>query len=478
MKINLTNRLPKSEAIIIPLFKKTKLPAKIPADIQRQIKTVLAHRDFKGELNEKLVLFFSKTKVVLLGLGLPKTFSTENFRRAAGVGRKEINKLKAKKVVILLSKTIPPEYASAFVEGFILGDYRFSRYLNDTKNLPPPVDTLTFVTDQKKLEPLPEKSRLVAETVLYVRDLVNLPPKDMTPSLMAMEARKVARTRILNGKQITKLGLGCLAAVGQGSSEEPKLIIMEYKYKPKNKQPILLVGKGITFDSGGINLKQASPVFHLDEMKCDMSGAAVIIGLFKILQKIKLPLHLVGVIAAAENMPGGKAIKPGDIVRSFSGKTVEIVNTDAEGRLVLADALSYGIKRYNPETIIDIATLTGATIAALGHDITAMMTNNRKMAEKMKQAAENTGEKIWEMPLDKDYAEKVKSDIADLKNLSVGTHAGVIMGGLFLEQFVNKEPWIHLDIGGSAWSQEEKYYISKGGTGRNVRLLWSFLENY
>lgn len=488
MTIKISNTLPKSEVIIIPLYKKSKLDKNIEKHFEKEIKLklqkIIQDKDFEGEECKTLYIFDEKGKILLLGLGEKKEFTPEKLRRLAAVGHKEINKLKAKEISLILNELATEDYTQAFIEGFILGGYKFTQYLTDKKNLTKKIKTLNLITNKKNLTKIAEKARMLAENVCYARDLINIPPKDMTPKDLANEAKKIAenssqiKAEILGEKQIKKLGMELLYAVGKGSAEESKLIILEYKYKPKNKKPILLAGKGLTFDSGGINLKTTSSMYHLEDLKCDMGGAAVILGIFKTLEKLKLPLHIVGVIATAENMPGGNAIKPGDIMKSFSGKTVEIINTDAEGRLILADALSYGIDKFNPESVIDVATLTGACIISLGYEITGMITNNKKLGNKIEKASRKTGEKIWEMPLDKDYAKEVKSEIADLKNVSVGVYAGVTMGGAFLEQFVNKKPWVHLDMGGSAWSKKEKHYITKGGTGINLRLIWEVLEEW
>lgn len=490
MTIKISKKLPKSKVIIIPLYKKSKLSAEIgkyfPRDTKLKLEKIIKDKDFEGEEEETLYIFDKKERILLLGLGSKNEFSPEKFRRAAASSRKEINKLKAKEISLILTELAAEKFMQAFIEGFILGGYKFTLYLTDKNKLSQEIEKLNLITDNITLARPAEKAQILAESVCYVRDLINIPPKDMTPADLAKEAKKIAKSspcikaEILEKKQIKELGLEAFYAVGQGSEKEPYLIILQYKYKPRNKKPILFIGKGITFDSGGINLKPTSSDFYnLEDLKCDMGGAAVVLGIFKTLEKLKLPLNIIGIIAAAENMPSGNAIKPGDIIKSFSGKTIEIITTDAEGRLVLADALAYGISKFDPENVIDIATLTGAAcIVSLGYEITGMVTNNKKLGDKLKKASEETGEKIWEMPLDKDYAKKIESEIADIRNLSREIYAGVTMGGAFLEQFVNKKPWAHLDIGGTGWSREEVNYITKGGTGRSLRLLWKVLEEW
>ncbi|HNV64783.1 MAG TPA: leucyl aminopeptidase, partial [Smithellaceae bacterium] len=268
-----------------------------------------------------------------------------------------------------------------------------------------------------------------------------------------------------------KLGMNALLGVASGSAQEPKFIILEYSGGKKGNAPIVLVGKGLTFDSGGISIK---PAEKMDEMKTDMSGGAAVIGAVMAAADLRLPLNVVGLIPATENMPGGSALKPGDILKSYSGKTIEIVNTDAEGRLILADALSYASK-FKPQAIIDIATLTGACVVALGDDVIGMLGTDEKLKSEISQAARESGELVWELPLWDIYSEQIKSDIADYKN-SGGRAAGTITAAMFLSKFVGDFPWVHLDIAGPAWFEKDRPYIPKGASGIPVRLLVEFLK--
>jgi leucyl aminopeptidase len=299
----------------------------------------------------------------------------------------------------------------------------------------------------------------------------------MTPSIMALKAREIARKQnvtciVLDKAKMKELGMNSLLGVAQGSNEEAKFIILEYSGAKKNEAPVVLVGKGLTFDSGGISIK---PAEKMDEMKSDMSGGAAVMGAVMAAADLQLPLNIIGLVPATENMPGSKAYKPGDIFKSYSGKNIEVINTDAEGRLILADALTYAAK-YKPAAIIDIATLTGACIIALGDDVIGMLGTDDKLKGEINKAAENTGELVWEMPLWECYHEQIKSDIADYKN-SGGRAAGTITAAAFLSKFVGDFPWVHLDIAGPAWSSKDKPYTPKGASGVAVRLLVEFLRN-
>ncbi|MGI9295733.1 MAG: leucyl aminopeptidase, partial [Pseudomonadales bacterium] len=304
------------------------------------------------------------------------------------------------------------------------------------------------------------------------RELGNLPANICTPSYLASKARQLAtqheklKTRIINEKQMQSLGMGALLSVSAGSREPAKLVIMEHQLGPKNQANVVLVGKGITFDTGGISLK---PGAGMDEMKFDMCGAATVLGVMTTVAKLQLPINLVGMLSCAENMPGGKATKPGDIVTSMSGQTIEILNTDAEGRLVLCDALTYA-QRYKPAAVIDIATLTGAIIVALGKEANGLFSNDDKLANELLQAAQRSGDRAWRMPIWEEYDRLLKSNFADLANVG-GREAGSVTAACFLKKFADQFPWVHLDIAGTAWHSGGQ----KGATGRPVPLLMDYL---
>jgi leucyl aminopeptidase len=274
-------------------------------------------------------------------------------------------------------------------------------------------------------------------------------------------------------EEMKKLGMGAILAVASGSREPPKFIILEYKPPSTRMDTVVIIGKAITFDSGGLSLK---PSENMDKMKHDMGGGAAAIGIIQAVSQLKLPVHLIALIPATENLPSGSAYRPGDILNSLSGKTIEVISTDAEGRLILADALAYS-QRFKPNVIIDLATLTGACIIALGENVTGMMGNDDELKARVMRAANRTGEKVWELPLWEEYEEQLKSEIADIKNVG-GRPAGTITGGVFLKKFVGEYPWVHLDIAGPVWADKDKPYIPKGATGVGVRLVVQLLRDW
>jgi leucyl aminopeptidase len=312
-----------------------------------------------------------------------------------------------------------------------------------------------------------------------VKDLANGPANIVTPAYLAQTAKQIAKQggmilRVLVESSLRAEGMNCILAVSQGSAQKPALIVLEYKGL-RGKQPIVLVGKGVTFDSGGIHLK---PSGFIETMKEDMTGGAIVLETMSLVAQLRLPVNLVGVVPAVENMPDGNAYRPGDIVTAANGKTVEIANTDAEGRLILADAIHYAT-RYKPAAIIDFATLTGAALVALGMNVTPIMGTDPALVDQFIQAGKETYERCWELPLYEEYSEAIKGELADLKNLGGPKgEAGVIAGAVFLKEFIAGYPWLHLDIGGSSWNfGGDMGYIQKGSTGTGLRLLVRYLEN-
>lgn len=479
MKISLPTKITKNDLLVIPFYEGKNPKPTHDSAIENQ-----HHPDFKGKLGEN-VMIYQKDKItprlLLVGLGKQNEESTETWRRAGS----SVNKFLKKSIqtITILPPKEDEDQITAFVEGFLLAHYQYETFLTDADRKLTPIQNLNVIIQNKNVKtdllPLLEEAKVVTEAVHAVRDMVNAPSNAMSPALLAQTARKIAgksrqmKCTVLNEKQVSKMKMGALIGVGKGAKEKPRLIVLEYKYKPKNKKPLALIGKGVCFDAGGINLKASM----LDEMKFDMAGAATILGVFQILSQLRLPLHVVAVLPAVENMLGASAYKPGDVLKSYDGTTIEVKNTDAEGRLILADAIAYAIKKHKPEAIVDVATLTGAAIHALGYEISALITNNSPLAKKIKSAAKNVDEKVWELPLDSDYKKDIKSDIADISNLSTKTGAGTIMGGAFLEHFVKDTPWVHLDMGGSGWANEPKWHTTKGASGRLVRTLWKFLQN-
>jgi leucyl aminopeptidase len=344
------------------------------------------------------------------------------------------------------------------------------------------INNFTLIVQKKdvlaKVKSVAKNTQTVAEAVCFTRDIVNMAGSDATPTFLANKAKEIAKKtgvkcRTLSRPDMKKLGMGGILNVSRGSSQPPKFIILEYNTRKKNSDTIVLIGKGVTFDSGGISLKPGS---GMDLMKADMSGAAAVLGAFKAISNLKPANHIVGLVPCTENMPSGSALKPGDIIKCMSGKTVEILNTDAEGRLILADAIAYA-KRYKPDAVIDLATLTGACVAALGTFTSGMLGNNDKLKERVKQAGEKSHERVWELPLWKEYYELIKSNIADIKNTG-GRYAGTITAACFLGEFVEDFPWVHLDIAGTFLVEKDTPYIRKGATGVGVRLLTQLILDW
>jgi leucyl aminopeptidase len=315
-----------------------------------------------------------------------------------------------------------------------------------------------------------------AEATVFVRDLCNHPSNVMTPTKIANEAKAIAKEtgvslKILEQKEMEELGMGALLGVAMGSHEPPKFIILQYHgSKKKDDRPVVLVGKTITFDTGGISLK---PAENMEQMKADMTGGAEVLAAMRAAARLKLPLNLISILPAAENMPGGRAMRPGDVVKTLSGKTVEVQNTDAEGRLILSDGLAYAT-RFKPAALIDIATLTGACVVALGQFAIGMFGTDAKLKESVRKAGLRAGERVWEMPLWDEYFEQLRSDVADMRNIG-GRGGGMITAALFLSKFVGDCSWVHLDIASTDWSERERAYIPKGPTGIGTRLLIQYL---
>jgi leucyl aminopeptidase len=350
----------------------------------------------------------------------------------------------------------------------MLVDYRFEKYKKE--DIKRQLKSITILSG-KDLDKQIKWTEAITSATHLARDLVNTPSNDLTPSELVKIARsqKKISVQVVDNKQSEKLGMGAFISVSKGSTEPAKFIVMTYK--KKNIKPVVLIGKSITFDSGGISLK---PSMGMEKMKYDMAGGAAVMGVMKAVSEMNLPLHVVAVLPATENLPGGSASKPGDVVKTIDGKTIEIISTDAEGRLALADAIGYS-KKLRPAAIIDIATLTGACSIALGNEAIAMFDNDDKLSDKMKKASDETGERVWQMPLYDEYKDYITSDIADLKN-SAGRSGSLVTAGYFLKEFAGNTPWVHLDIASTAWTEKDRPYIPKGATGIGVRLLLQFLK--
>jgi leucyl aminopeptidase len=447
--------------------------------------------DWSGKFKHTLLLYprgaLPARRLLLLGLGKRGAFSANRLREAAAVAAQRARELKVERYSFDLPSTegLPlADAAQALVEGSQLGLYRFQQYKTDLG----PEDQHA-ITELQVISSIQDDSiargamvgEVVARGVALARDLANGPGNDVTPTKLGEVAQAIGertgmQVTVLGPEELSQQGFGGLLGVAQGSQQPPRFIIMEHGAGGQGDAAptVCLVGKGITFDTGGISLK---PADRMDDMKMDMGGAAAVLGAMQVLGELKLPLHVVGLISSAENMPSGTAYKPGDIIKTLSGKTIEVLNTDAEGRVVLADALFYA-QRYQPDGIIDLATLTGAIVVALGSHAIGVMSNDDTLCGRVLQAGEASGERTWRMPLWEPYQEMVKSDIADVKN-ATGRPAGAITAAAFLSNFVGGMPWVHMDIAGTAWTDRPAIpYAPKGATGVGVRLLIQALREW
>ena len=452
------------------------------------ISTLMKQGDFKGELFECRLYYtqgaLPAKRVVLTGLGKRGEFDLEKWRGAASKAGQFIRNSGIKQFAFPIKKfdgLSEEELAESFVTGLLLGVYQFNEFKTLERDKIKEIGELILLGEKdeevKWIGDGLRTGQIISEAVCMARDLVNGPSNQVTPTVLAEKAQQIARDhsmeiQVLEVGQAEAMGMGAFVAVAKGSQEPGKFIVLEYN-KGKGLDTIALVGKGITFDSGGISIK---PSENMDRMKDDMSGAAAVLATMQAASKLQFPFHLVGIMPATENLPSGKAYKPGDILKTLSGQTVEVISTDAEGRLILSDALTYSL-RYQPKAIIDLATLTGACVIALGDYAIGLFGNDESLLKRIEEASLKTGEKVWRMPLWDEYFEYLKSDVADFRN--VGTRAaGAIIGGIFLSKFVEKIPWVHLDIAGPASIEKERPYIPRGGTGVGVRLLVQLLRDW
>jgi len=466
----------------------TPLLKELDAALEGTIGRANRESEFRGSSGQTLLLHSGKRlpaqRLLLVGLGKSRKKDPSRARQVAGTALEQVRAIRTGSYAIDLasfcSKGLDPATAQAVAEGALLGSYRFDRYQSDQQETPPADLKGVLLTQGSKAFELAgkavERAEHVCDGVVLARNLVNEPGNVKSPAYLANQARELAqqvdiKCEILEQEQLESLGFGALLGVAQGSNRAPKLITLEYSGSHDDAQPIVLVGKGVVFDAGGISLK---PAEKMDEMKMDMAGGAVVLGVLKAAALLKLPLNLVGIVPAVENLPSGSAYRPGDILTSLSGKTIEVLNTDAEGRLILADALTYAAK-YRPRVVIDLATLTGACIIALGHHAAAVLGNHNGLISQLIKAGENSGEKIWQLPLWEDYANQLKSHVADMKNIG-GRPAGTITAAAFLQKFASDYTWAHLDIAGMAWEDKGRPCCPKGGTGFGVRLLLEYLQ--
>ncbi|GAB4333952.1 MAG: leucyl aminopeptidase [Candidatus Abyssubacteria bacterium] len=484
----------RSDALIVGIFEDglDKFSKSVDEKVERNISRLLQSGEFEAKPNKVSVIHafgqLPSARLFLVGLGKRADFGIERLRQAtataaAAVRDRGLESALSSLHLHTIKDAAPRQIGQAIAEAAMLGLYRFSKYKTEKEVLKEESKKLKSLllperdsARRREMQKGADDGRAIATAVGYARDMVSEPAGVLTPSEMANRVKALARKHgfkctVLTPERIRQLKMGAFLAVAQGSHQPPRLIVLEHN--GGSGKPLALVGKAITFDSGGISIK---PAENMEEMKHDMAGGAAVIGAICAASMLKLPVNLVGIVPSTENLPGGGAYRPGDVLRSMAGLTIEVISTDAEGRLILSDGLSYAL-RYKPAAVIDLATLTGACVIALGHVNTGLMGNDENLMEKIKAAAKQTAEKVWPLPLDDEYLEQIKSDIADVKNVG-GRPAGTITAGLFLKKFVGDTPWAHLDIAGTAWTKKDLPYCPKGATGVGVRLLTQLARDW
>ncbi|MFQ5511764.1 MAG: leucyl aminopeptidase [Candidatus Krumholzibacteriia bacterium] len=478
----------KEDVVVLPLHSGDKKPAgaarKLDVLCRSAISRTLGSGHFKGEPGETLLLALHLPKapdhVLLLGLGPTRAANPERMARAGGAASRVLKKHRFTTVHLLAADALedaPDERLHPFLKGFLLAQYRF--FLGQTNTKAVGIKRLELMAgDGKAVSNAIRRARMVSEHNEKVRDLVNLPANVLTPLRLAAEARTLAKDhgltcRILGRRELEKMKMGAVLGVAQGSNEEPRFICLHYNKGKSTRGRVCLVGKAVTFDTGGISIK---PWQHMDEMKGDMAGGALVLSVIGAAARMKLPLEIIALVPAVENMPSGNAFRPGDVITTYSGKTIEVLSTDAEGRLILSDALAYATE-FKPDLIVDFATLTGAVVVALGTHIAGVMGNSQSHIDRLIDAGAMAGEQVWQLPLDEFFSESVKGEISDYKNYS-GRDGSTITAAALLREFVGKTPWVHVDIAGTFWSDSGKVpYHAKGATGYGVDLALRFLQS-
>ncbi|MDO8462852.1 MAG: leucyl aminopeptidase [bacterium] len=483
----------KVEAVIVPLSESecARLPAAYkPLDraLDGQLAAALAAGDFKGEEHTTCNLYTAgkipASRVLLIGTGKGKDVSIIEWQHIVGTAARTLQATRVTRYALVLpaaylKRVKPHELGALTAKGVLVSTYHFAEYKSDpAAKLPEPtqmiVGPLTAAADKQFVKGI-EEGTIVGESMNWMRRFGDMPSSDATPTYLAKEAQSIAKSdkrftvKIIEKAEMEKLGMGALLGVARGAETPPKCIVIEWRGDAHAKDTWrALVGKGITFDTGGISIK---PSAAMDEMRYDMCGGGAVLGAMRAIGMLGLKANIVGIIPATDNMPGGRAQKPGDIVKTMRGKTIEVLNTDAEGRLVLADGLGYA-QQYEPKAIVDLATLTGACVVALGHHYAAHFANNSALEKQVQEAVDRSGDRSWHMPLGDAYTREVKSDVADWQNLGKMDRAGgSITAAAFLEQFAEGRPWVHLDIAGTAWDTQPKPWRGKGATGFGVHLL-------
>ncbi|GBD10805.1 Cytosol aminopeptidase [bacterium HR23] len=479
-----------TDAIVVNLFEGVTRPGGATGAVDRAlgglISTLIAEGECKGKKGETVLLHtfgrLPAKRVLVVGLGKQQDFTLDTVRQVAAEACRFLKGKGIRRAATILHSAgigglAPHDSAMALTEGALLGTYAFTALKTSEKD-ETALETLEIVeADRGKIPEVQagvEVGKILAEATALCRDLVNEPANRLTPTRLAEVAHTIAtqhglKLDILEREQCEALGMGAYLAVARGSHQPPKFIILSYQGDPAHPDRNLgLIGKGITFDSGGISLK---PAERMEEMKGDMAGGAAVLCALKAVAALKVPLNATAIVPATENMPGGGATRPGDVVRAMNGKSIEVINTDAEGRMVLADALCYARQRLGLKRLVDVATLTGAIVVALGNLRAGLFTNNQALADQVLKAGERSGERFWQMPMDTEYRDLIKSEVADIRNTGTGRGAGSITGAYFIREFAEDTPWVHLDIAGTFLSDRETGYYVKGGTGFGVRTL-------
>lgn len=485
MKINFK----KPSAIKDEVFIKVVSEEFLKSSTIEAIKDLEKTKDFKAKNGQSSQTVIDSKIVTIIGCGSEKKISDLTIQTLGGHISALSNSMKVKEVVVDITSGIKKnplsedKFAANLAFGAKLQNYRFSKYFHDKKEGKDSSlkDLSINVNDPKSSQESYKELELIAENVTFVRDLVSEPANVLNPTNYAKICKNLTsvglEVEVLGEKEMKQLGMNSLLGVGQGSEQESQLVILKWNgSKKKDDQPIAFVGKGVTFDTGGISIK---PATNMEDMKTDMGGSAVVVGLLRLLAQRKANVNAVGVIGLVENMPSGTAQRPGDVVTSMSGQTIEVINTDAEGRLVLADALHYTNINFKPKFIVDLATLTGAIIIALADIYAGLFSNDDKLSKQLEEAGKKVGENVWRLPIGEEYDKMIDSDIADMKNVGSGRGAGSITAAQFLHRFIGKTPWAHLDIAGVTWRGKGNPLATKGASGFGVRLLNDLVkENY
>lgn len=458
---------------------------KLDSETGNTISAFIKDISFKGDKGESRTLYLNKRikHLVLAGLGDESKYNPEILSSTIADLSRKLRDSSFESFSILLTSFrgnfSEEDAVEKIVQSVLLGTYSFTEFKTKDKDKIKRLKQAAIITDSNKNFDVQLKyGHVVAEAVRKTRELVNTPPNIATPEYLARHAKELAKKNslkctVFDEKQIEKMGMGCLEAVGRGSANKPRLVVMEYNGGGKQK-PIAIVGKGVTFDTGGYNLK---PYPHILNMKDDKGGALSAMHITEACAILKLPVNLISITPLCENMIDASAYRPDDVLKAYNGMTVEIKNTDAEGRLILADSLAYAAK-LKPQAIIDIASLTGASMIVLGFAATPFLATEEKLGEKIKNASKKSSEKVWELPLWPEYEDSIKSDVADIKNISEEGDAGVIIGATFLKNFVSDVPWAHIDIGTTVWSKSERGVYTKGGTGTPIRLMMEMFRDW